>query len=152
MWILFYFILLAAETEGCIRPYDIDLRLEILSKRYIYFYKVQRFGELRRRLDSITQSTLTKQPRELEEDGFLHREVYKEIPPKVEYALTALGESFIPVLQTMTDIPNEWHSVKRFGRSYHSFVAASFLYPFRFVIITFIKSPYTTIIVMWGLN
>lgn len=100
---------------------------KILILWYIYFYKVQRFGELRRRLDGITQSTLTKQLRELEEDGFLHREVYKEIPPKVEYALTALGESFIPVLQTMTDIPNEWHSVKRFGRSFHSFVAASFL-------------------------
>ena len=74
---------------------------KILILWYIYFYKVQRFGELRRRLDGITQSTLTKQLRELEEDGFLHREVYKEIPPKVEYALTALGESFIPVLQTM---------------------------------------------------
>ena len=74
---------------------------KILILWYIYFYKVQRFGELRRRLDGITQSTLTKQLRELEEDGFLHREVYKEITPKVEYALTALGESFIPVLQTM---------------------------------------------------
>ena len=39
--------------------------------------------------------------RELEEDGFIHREIYKEIPPKVEYTLTELGESFIPVLQTM---------------------------------------------------
>ena len=54
-----------------------------------------------RRLDGITQSTLTKQLRELERDGFLHREIYKEIPPKVEYSLTDFGESFIPVLQTM---------------------------------------------------
>lgn len=54
-----------------------------------------------RRLDGITQSTLTKQLRELEKDGFLHREIYKEIPPKVEYSLTDFGESFIPVLQTM---------------------------------------------------
>ena len=74
---------------------------KILVLWYISFFKVQRFGELMRRLDGITQSTLTKQLRELEEDGFIHREIYKEIPPKVEYTLTELGESFIPVLQTM---------------------------------------------------
>ena len=74
---------------------------KILILWYITFYKVQRFGELMRRLDGITQSTLTKQLRELENDGFIHREIYKEIPPKVEYTLTELGESFIPVLQTM---------------------------------------------------
>jgi DNA-binding HxlR family transcriptional regulator len=74
---------------------------KILILWYITFYKVQRFGELIRRLDGITQSTLTKQLRELEEDGFLHREIYKEIPPKVEYTLSKLGESFIPVLNTM---------------------------------------------------
>ena len=74
---------------------------KILILWYVSFYKVQRFGELMRRLDGITQSTLTKQFRELECDGFLHREIYKEIPPKVEYSLTEFGESFIPVLQTM---------------------------------------------------
>lgn len=74
---------------------------KILILWYIAFYKMQRFGELKRRLGGITQSTLTKQLRELEENGFLHREVYKEIPPKVEYTLTEFGESFIPVLQTM---------------------------------------------------
>jgi DNA-binding HxlR family transcriptional regulator len=74
---------------------------KILILWYVAFYKVQRFGELMRRLDGITQSTLTKQLRELEESGFLHREIYKEIPPKVEYSLTELGQSFVPVLQTM---------------------------------------------------
>lgn len=74
---------------------------KIIILWYIAFYKVQRFGELMRRLDGITQSTLTKQLRELEGDGFLHRKVYSEIPPKVEYSLTELGESFVPVLETM---------------------------------------------------
>lgn len=74
---------------------------KILILWYVAFYKVQRFGELLRRLEGITQSTLTKQLRELEKDGFLHRKVYSEIPPRVEYTLTELGESFIPVLQTM---------------------------------------------------
>lgn len=73
----------------------------ILILWYVSFYKVQRFGELMRRLDGITQSTLTKQLRELEKDGFLHREIYKEIPPKVEYSLTELGKSFLPVLNAM---------------------------------------------------
>ena len=67
---------------------------KILILWYISFYKVQRFGELMRRLDGITQSTLTKQLRELEQDGFIHRKIYKQIPPKVEYTLTELGQSF----------------------------------------------------------
>ena len=74
---------------------------KILILWYVSFYRVQRFGELLRRLEGITQSTLTRQLRELESDGFLHREIYKEIPPKVEYSLTELGESFLPVLQAM---------------------------------------------------
>ena len=74
---------------------------KILILWYVSFYKVQRFGELLHRLGGITQSTLTKQLRELEHDGYLHREVYREIPPRVEYSLTKLGESFIPVLQAM---------------------------------------------------
>ena len=74
---------------------------KILILWYVMVYKVQRFGELMRRIDGITQSTLTKQLRELENDGFLHREIYKEIPPKVEYTLTELGESFVPILQNM---------------------------------------------------
>lgn len=74
---------------------------KILILWYVAFYRVQRFGELMRRLDGITQSTLTKQLRELEADGFLRRKVYPEVPPRVEYSLTALGESFFPVLREM---------------------------------------------------
>ncbi len=74
---------------------------KILILWYVSFYKVQRFGELQRRLGSITQSSLTRQLRELEEDGFLHREVYPEVPPRVEYSLTELGQSFVPVLREM---------------------------------------------------
>ena len=74
---------------------------KILILWYVSFYKVQRFGELMRRLDGITQSTLTKQLRELEADGFLIRHDYKEIPPRVEYTLSDLGGSFIDVLSYM---------------------------------------------------
>ena len=65
--------------------------------------QVMRFGELQRTLGEITQSTLTKQLRELEADGFLHRHVYPEVPPKVEYSLTLRGKSFIPILEDMKD-------------------------------------------------
>lgn len=74
---------------------------KIMILWYIEEYDVQRFGELKRRLDDITQSTLTKQLRELEADGFISRYVYQEIPPKVEYSLTELGRSFIPILKDM---------------------------------------------------
>lgn len=74
---------------------------KLLILWYIAFYTMQRFGELIRRLDGITRSTLTKQLRELENDGFIHREIYQEIPPRVEYTLTDLGKSFIPVLNQM---------------------------------------------------
>lgn len=74
---------------------------KILILWYISTYQVQRFGELRRRLGDITQSTLTKQLRELESDGFIQRYIYQEIPPKVEYSLTELGKSFIPILEIM---------------------------------------------------
>lgn len=50
-----------------------------------------RFGELRRRLDGITQKSLTQALRRLERDGFISRTQYPTIPPRVEYALTSLG-------------------------------------------------------------
>ena len=64
----------------------------------------KRFGELQRSLTGITQKMLTQQLREMEEDGIVHREVYPQIPPKVEYSLTALGESLKPILYAM----HEW--------------------------------------------
>ena len=74
---------------------------KILILWYIAFYKVQRFGELMRRLDGITQSTLTKQLRELEADGFLVRRDFHEVPPRVEYTLSDLGTSFMDVIAYM---------------------------------------------------
>ena len=74
-------------------------KLEILY--YIGVADVRRFGALRRSLGEITESSLTKQLRELEADGFLHRHDYQEVPPHVEYTLTELGQSFLTVLDCM---------------------------------------------------
>ena len=76
---------------------------KILILWYIASFKVRRFGELRRQISEITQSTLTKQLRELGDDGFVSRTVYQEIPPKVEYTLTERGRSFIPLLVSMME-------------------------------------------------
>ena len=61
----------------------------------------RRFGELRRALHGITEKMLTQQLRELEHDGIVHREIYREVPPRVEYSLTARGETLRPVLEAV---------------------------------------------------
>lgn len=80
---------------------------KILILWYISFYETQRFNELQRRLDGITHSTLANQLKELESDGLIVRTVYSEIPPRVEYSLSDLGKSFIPVLKNMQKWSNE---------------------------------------------
>lgn len=65
--------------------------------------KVLRFNELRRLVPEATAKMLTQQLRELERDGLILRRVYPVVPPKVEYSLSARGESLFPILQTMYD-------------------------------------------------
>lgn len=60
-----------------------------------------RFNELRRDLDGISQKVLTDSLRSMEEDGIITRTVYPEVPPRVEYALSDLGESMRPIIQAM---------------------------------------------------
>ena len=74
-------------------------KIEILY--YIGIQNIHRFGELRRHIGDITESSLTKQLRELEADGFINRYDFKEVPPHVEYTLTPLGESFMSVLEVI---------------------------------------------------
>lgn len=81
-----------------------------------------RFGELRRRVSGVTEKVLVQQLRELEADGIVHREVYGEVPPRVEYsltprgralnaALTPLGEWGAAHMEWILDVKSGSHSV-----------------------------------------
>jgi len=87
-----------------------ELTLQVMGGKWkpivLYHLSVKgvlRFGELRRSIDGVTERMLTKCLRELEADGMVRREVYREVPPKVEYSLTDRGNSLIPILRDMRD-------------------------------------------------
>jgi DNA-binding HxlR family transcriptional regulator len=71
----------------------------------------KRYGELRKSLPGVTHKMLTLQLRELERDEIISRKVYSEIPPKVEYDLTLLGKSIIPVIDLLREWGEEYRSV-----------------------------------------
>ena len=62
-----------------------------------------RFNELRKSLEGISQKVLTDSLRSMEEDGIITRTVYPEVPPRVEYALSELGESMRPIIKSMEE-------------------------------------------------
>jgi DNA-binding HxlR family transcriptional regulator len=76
---------------------------------YHLFQGVKRFSELQRAITGVSQKVLTQQLREMERDGVVNREVYPEVPPRVEYSLTLLGDSLRPVIDAMC----EWGRVFR---------------------------------------
>lgn len=61
----------------------------------------KRFGELKKSIDTVSQKVLTAQLCDMEANGLVHREVYAEVPPRVEYSLTELGQSLKPILDAM---------------------------------------------------
>ena len=74
---------------------------KLLIYRELYFRGARRYGELRTGIQGISAKVLTQQLRELENDGVVRREIYPEIPPKVEYSLTAAGRSLEEVFMAM---------------------------------------------------
>lgn len=69
---------------------------------------LKRFSELQRLMPNVTQKMLTKQLRELEQDGIVHRHVYPQVPPKVEYSLTEFGLTLTPILQALEQWGNQY--------------------------------------------
>lgn len=74
---------------------------------------ILRFNELKKILPQITQKMLTQQLRELESDDLISRKVYPQVPPKVEYALTELGKSIMPILKTMCTWGEDYYISKK---------------------------------------
>ena len=84
-----------------------EITLNVISGRWKFlilwhlFQGTKRFSELLHGIDGITQKMLTQQLREMEKDDIIHRKVYPQVPPKVEYSLTSLGQSLKAVLDAM---------------------------------------------------
>ncbi|OOE19776.1 transcriptional regulator HypR [Bacillus subtilis] len=97
--------------EGC----PVEFTLDVIGGKWkgILFYHMidgkKRFNEFRRICPSITQRMLTLQLRELEADGIVHRKVYQQVPPKVEYSLTEFGRTLEPIVLQM----KEWGESNR---------------------------------------
>lgn len=95
--------------EGC----PVETTLDVIGGKWkgIILYHLiggtKRFNEFRRLNPGITQFMLTLQLRELERDGIIHREVYKEVPPRVEYSLTDFGKTLEPIIRSM----KEWGEI-----------------------------------------
>ncbi|NES21319.1 MAG: helix-turn-helix transcriptional regulator [Symploca sp. SIO3E6] len=100
------------QEKNCDRPYgcSVEATLSVIGGRWkpvIIFNLLQndflRFGELKRKIEGITQRMLTNQLRELEEDKIVARKVYAEVPPRVEYSLTDYGRTLEPIMISMRD-------------------------------------------------
>jgi len=83
----------------------IELTLDIIGGKWkpliLYHltqYNILRYGEIKKLIPNINERMLTRQLRELEKDQLIHREVYREVPPRVEYSLTEMGDSLKPIL------------------------------------------------------
>lgn len=85
----------------------VELTLQLIGNKWKFLIirdllkQTQRFGELKKSLAPISQKVLTQNLRELEKDGLIIREVYPEVPLRVDYRLSELGQTLAPVLDTM---------------------------------------------------
>jgi len=105
------------DFKGKIFNNPVELSLEIIGGKWkiLIIWRLKegskRYSELRRSLSKITHKMLTQQLRELEQDEIIVRKVYPEVPPKVEYSLTLLGESLIPVIDLLSEWGEQYHSL-----------------------------------------
>lgn len=100
------------KTNNCHYGCAVEAALDVIGNKWkgvILFHLLdgtKRFNELRRLIPSVTQRMLTLQLRELEKDEVIVRKVYLQVPPKVEYSLTKVGQTLKPILLAL----REWGS------------------------------------------
>ena len=100
------------QTNDCHYACAVEAALDVIGNKWkgvILFHLLdgtKRFNELRKLIPSITQRMMTLQLRQLEKDKVVHRKVYAEVPPKVEYSLTTFGKELKPLLVLL----REWGS------------------------------------------
>ena len=70
---------------------------------HIYYQEIIRYGELKKEVGGITHKMLSNQLKELVKDNIIHKEVYQQIPPKVEYSLTDHGKTLIPIMKMLVE-------------------------------------------------
>src|SRR5258708_40251020 len=108
-----------SKTYDCAAGCPVEATLDLIDGKWkgvILYHLLDdtvRFNELGRRLSKITQRMLTRQLRELEAAGLIHREVYPEVPPRVEYSLTKLGRTLDPVIRSLWTWGNGYLEVRR---------------------------------------
>src|ERR1700704_2503895 len=96
----------------------VETSIEIIGGRWKVlilqelFGGTRRFSELHRALAGVSHRTLTQQLRELEGHGIIRRKIHRQVPPKVEYSLTPLGETLRPVINTMHDWAEEYRRAR----------------------------------------
>jgi DNA-binding HxlR family transcriptional regulator len=78
---------------------------------------VVRFGELQKGLPGVNAKMLTKQLRELEEDGVIRRTVYPEVPPRVEYTITNFGKTLLPIMEALCNWGTQYLDIDNNGGS-----------------------------------
>ena len=96
---------------NCPIQYTLDLiggKWKLIILWHLASEGIMRYSELRRSLKGITHKMLSQQLKELESDGFIHREEYPQVPPKVEYSLTEKGRALKNVLIEMRNWGNEY--------------------------------------------
>lgn len=96
-----------SETKAALPACPVEITLTLIGDKWKVLILrdlmpvTKRFGELKKSVGNVSQKVLTAQLRAMEESGLVHREVYAEVPPRVEYSLTELGKSLKPILDSM---------------------------------------------------
>ncbi len=109
---------MAKKIVGC----PVETAIEVIGGRWKVlilqelFAGTRRFSELHRALESVSHRTLTQQLRELESHGIVRRKVHRQVPPKVEYSLTTVGETLRPVIAVMHDWAEKYGAAQVKGK------------------------------------